>query len=148
MGRPGRSTGNARARALSQQLHGESRNPRFDRQIVRRFTSKGEEMIGIILKGVLFVALLATMTALLFYALTRWAPLGLWWQQNRNRKAGSRMGVALPHTGSAMPMIQLPGSSEQLTASRSDHHHLVTRETAGVLLWMTGPVGRPALVCG
>lgn len=43
-------------------------------------------MIGIIMEGVLFVALLATMAALLFFALARWTPLGLWLQQNRNRR--------------------------------------------------------------
>jgi hypothetical protein len=48
--------------------------------------AKVEEMIGIIMEGVLFVALLATMAALLFYVLSRWTPLGLWLQQNRNRK--------------------------------------------------------------
>jgi hypothetical protein len=43
-------------------------------------------MIGIIMEGVLFVALLATVAALLFYVLSHWTPLGLRWQQNRNRK--------------------------------------------------------------
>jgi hypothetical protein len=43
-------------------------------------------MIGIIVEGVLFVALLATVAALLFYLLSRWTRLGLWLGQNRNRK--------------------------------------------------------------
>jgi hypothetical protein len=41
-------------------------------------------MIGIILEGVLFVALLATVATLLFYALVRWTPLGLRLRQNAN----------------------------------------------------------------
>ena len=43
-------------------------------------------MIGIILEGVLFVALLATMAALLFFALLHFTPLGLRIRQNRNRR--------------------------------------------------------------
>ena len=43
-------------------------------------------MIGIILEGVLFVALLATVATLLFYALTRWTPLGLRLRQDANRR--------------------------------------------------------------
>ena len=42
-------------------------------------------MVGIILEGVLFVALLATMAALLFFVLRHWTPLGL-----RLRQAGNR----------------------------------------------------------
>ena len=43
-------------------------------------------MVGIILEGVLFVALLATVAALLFYALLRWTPLGLRLRQDANRR--------------------------------------------------------------
>jgi hypothetical protein len=43
-------------------------------------------MVGIILEGVLFVALLATLAALLFNALVRWTPLGLRLRQNANRR--------------------------------------------------------------
>jgi hypothetical protein len=43
-------------------------------------------MAGIILEGVLFVALLATFAALLFHALVRWTPLGLRLRQNANRR--------------------------------------------------------------
>ena len=43
-------------------------------------------MIGIIVEGVLFVALLATVAALLFLALTRWTPLGLRLRQVANRR--------------------------------------------------------------
>ena len=43
-------------------------------------------MVGIILEGVLFVALLATVATLLFFALIRWTPLGLRFRQNANRR--------------------------------------------------------------
>ncbi len=43
-------------------------------------------MIGIIVEGVLFVALLATAVALLFFALARWTPLGLRLRQTSNRR--------------------------------------------------------------
>ena len=43
-------------------------------------------MVGIILEGVLFVALLATMAALLFFAVYHLTPLGLRLRQNRNRR--------------------------------------------------------------
>ena len=43
-------------------------------------------MIGIILEGVLFVALLAMMAALLFFVVVRFTPLGLRLRQNRNRR--------------------------------------------------------------
>jgi hypothetical protein len=48
--------------------------------------TKVEDMVGIILEGVLFVALLATVAALLFYALMRWTPLGLRLRQDANRR--------------------------------------------------------------
>jgi hypothetical protein len=48
--------------------------------------TKVEDMVGIILEGVLFVALLATVAALLFYALLRWTPLGLRLKQDANRR--------------------------------------------------------------
>ena len=43
-------------------------------------------MIGIIVEGVLFVALLTTVATLLFLALTRWTPLGLRLRQDANRR--------------------------------------------------------------
>ena len=48
--------------------------------------TKVEDMVGIILEGVLFVALLATVATLLFYALTRWTPFGLRLRQDANRR--------------------------------------------------------------
>jgi hypothetical protein len=59
-----------------------------------------EDMVGIILAGVLFVALLATIAALLFYALLRWTPLGLRLQQNQNRRRLEReLDLACPIHG-------------------------------------------------
>jgi hypothetical protein len=43
-------------------------------------------MVGIIVEGVLFVALVATVAALLFLALLRWTPLGLRLRQDANRR--------------------------------------------------------------
>jgi hypothetical protein len=43
-------------------------------------------MTGIIVEGVLFVALIATVAALLFFALLRWTPLGLRLRQESNRR--------------------------------------------------------------
>jgi uncharacterized protein (DUF58 family) len=43
-------------------------------------------MVGIILEGVLFVALVATVATLLCYAVLRWTPLGLRLRQTANRQ--------------------------------------------------------------
>jgi hypothetical protein len=43
-------------------------------------------MVGIIVEGVLFVALVATVAALFFLALLRWTPLGLRLRQDANRR--------------------------------------------------------------
>jgi hypothetical protein len=43
-------------------------------------------MVGIILEGVLFVALVATVATLLCYAILRWTPLGLRLRQTANRQ--------------------------------------------------------------
>jgi hypothetical protein len=43
-------------------------------------------MFGIIVEGVLFVALVATVATLLCYALLRWTPLGLRLRQTANRR--------------------------------------------------------------
>jgi ABC-type uncharacterized transport system permease subunit len=54
-------------------------------------------MVGIILEGVLFVALLATVATLLFYALVRWTPLGLRLRQDANRrKIEQTLGLSCP----------------------------------------------------
>jgi hypothetical protein len=43
-------------------------------------------MVGIILEGVLFVALVATVATLLCFAVLRWTPLGLRLRQTANRQ--------------------------------------------------------------
>jgi hypothetical protein len=43
-------------------------------------------MVGIILEGVLFVALIATMATLLFLGVYHFTPLGLRLKQSRNRR--------------------------------------------------------------
>ena len=43
-------------------------------------------MVGIILEGVLFVALVATVATLVCYAVLRWTPLGLRLRQTANRR--------------------------------------------------------------
>jgi hypothetical protein len=43
-------------------------------------------MVGIILEGVLFVALIATIAALLFFGAYYLTPLGMRLRQNRNRR--------------------------------------------------------------
>lgn len=43
-------------------------------------------MVGIILEGVLFVALVATVATLLCFAVLRWTPLGLRLRQTANRR--------------------------------------------------------------
>jgi hypothetical protein len=48
--------------------------------------AKVEDMVGIIVEGVLFVALLATIAALLFHVVTRYTSLGLRLQQTKNRR--------------------------------------------------------------
>src|ERR1700752_3549922 len=87
IGGPGRRCGGtwqpacrlAGGQAGASSLHYISRRPRDTSPTV-------EDMGGIILEGVLFVALLATVAALLFYPLVRWTPLGLQLRQDANRR--------------------------------------------------------------
>jgi hypothetical protein len=71
-------------------------------------------MVGIILEGVLFVALLATVGALLFFGLVRWTPLGLRLRQDAHRR---RLEQALEHEcpihgqQRAEEMVRLPSGS-------------------------------------
>ena len=71
-------------------------------------------MIGIILEGVLFVALLATVAALLFYALLRWTPLGLrlgrtrTGARSRRRSSSSARSTGLQREEE---MVRLPSGS-------------------------------------
>jgi hypothetical protein len=71
-------------------------------------------MIGIILEGVLFVALIATMAALLFYALYHLTPLGLRLKQNRNRRLLEReLELECPIHGTQREeeLVRLPSGS-------------------------------------
>jgi hypothetical protein len=71
-------------------------------------------MVGIILEGVLFVALLATVGALLFFGLVRWTPLGLRLRQDANRRRLEQaLERACPIHGQqrAEEMVRLPSGS-------------------------------------
>jgi hypothetical protein len=71
-------------------------------------------MGGIILEGVLFVALLATVATLLFYALVRWTPLGLRLRQDANRrKIEQTLELECPIHGQQREeeMVRLPSGS-------------------------------------
>jgi hypothetical protein len=73
-----------------------------------------EDMGGIILEGVLFVALLATVATLLFYALVRWTPLGLRLRQDANRrKIEQTLELDCPIHGPQREdeMVRLPSGS-------------------------------------
>jgi len=73
-----------------------------------------EDMGGIILEGVLFVALLATVATLLFYALIRWTPLGLRLRQDANRrKIEQTLELDCPIHGPQREdeMVRLPSGS-------------------------------------
>ena len=76
--------------------------------------TKVEDMGGIILEGVLFVALLATVATLLFYALVRWTPLGLRFRQVANRrKIEDALELDCPIHGPQREeeMVRLPSGS-------------------------------------
>jgi hypothetical protein len=76
--------------------------------------TKVEDMGGIILEGVLFVALLATVATLLFYALVRWTPLGLRLRQDANRrKIEQTLELDCPIHGPQREeeMVRLPSGS-------------------------------------
>jgi hypothetical protein len=71
-------------------------------------------MVGIILEGVLFVALLATVGALLFIGLVRWTPLGLRLRQDANRRRLEQaLELECPIHGPqrAEEMVRLPSGS-------------------------------------
>ena len=57
-------------------------------------------MVGIILEGVLFVALIATIATLLFFAVYYLTPLGLRLKQSRNRRVlEHELELNAPSTG-------------------------------------------------
>jgi hypothetical protein len=102
-----RSGGLAGGQAGGASLHYISGRPRDTSPTV-------EDMGGIILEGVLFVALLATVAALLFYALVRWTPLGLRLRQDANRrKIEQTLELDCPIHGPQREeeMVRLPSGS-------------------------------------
>lgn len=83
-------------------------------------------MVGIILEGVLFVALLATVAALLFLALVRWTPLGLRRRQNANRREIEQaLELECPIHGPqrAEEMVRLPSGSRICPACYKEALH-------------------------
>ena len=67
-------------------------------------------MIVIILEGVLFVAAIAMVAALLFNVILRFTPVGVWMRQNQNRKKLERAAeLTCPIHGlrSEMELIRL-----------------------------------------
>lgn len=71
-------------------------------------------MIGIILEGVLFVALVATVAALFFYVLVRWTPLGLRLRQDANRRRleqGLELECPIHGPQREEEMVRLPSGS-------------------------------------
>ena len=71
-------------------------------------------MVGIILEGVLFVALVATVATLLCYALLRWTPLGRRLRQTANRRQiEEELALECPIHGLQREeeMVRLPSGS-------------------------------------
>src|ERR1044071_6112437 len=76
--------------------------------------TKVEDMVGIILEGVLFVAFLATIAALLFFGAYYLTPFGLRLKQNRNRRELEReLDLTCPIHGLQREeeMVRLPSGS-------------------------------------
>jgi hypothetical protein len=76
--------------------------------------AKVEDMVGIILEGVLFVALIATVAALLFFGVYYLTPLGLRLTQDRNRRELEReLDLTCPIHGLQQEeeMVRLPSGS-------------------------------------
>jgi hypothetical protein len=83
-------------------------------------------MVGIILEGVLFVALLATVAALLYFALVRWTPLGLRLRQDENRRRLERaLDLECPIHGPQREeeMVRLPTGSRICPAGYKEALH-------------------------
>ena len=83
-------------------------------------------MVGIIVEGVLFVALLATVATLLFLALTRWTPLGLRLRQDANRRRLEQpTDLECPIHGpqSEEEMVRLPSGSRICPACYKEALH-------------------------
>jgi len=83
-------------------------------------------MVGIILEGVLFVALLATVATLLFLAVLRWTPLGLRLRQNANRRSIEQaLDLECPIHGAQREdeMVRLPSGSRICPACYKEALH-------------------------
>ncbi|HET6578396.1 MAG TPA: hypothetical protein VFG66_08740 [Gemmatimonadales bacterium] len=83
-------------------------------------------MVGIILEGVLFVALLATVAALLYFALVRWTPLGLRLRQDANRRRLEQaLDLECPIHGPQQEeeMVRLPSGSRICPACYKEALH-------------------------
>jgi hypothetical protein len=83
-------------------------------------------MVGIILEGVLFVALLATVATLLFLALVRWTPLGLRLRQDANRRRIEQaLDLECPIHGPQREeqMVRLPSGSRICPACYKEALH-------------------------
>ena len=71
-------------------------------------------MVGIILEGVLFVALVATVATLICYVILRWTPLGLRLRQTANRvEIEQALDLECPIHGPQREeeMVRLPSGS-------------------------------------
>ncbi len=71
-------------------------------------------MVTIILEGVLFIALLAVVGALVAYGVFGWTPLGLWARQTANRRRiERRAALTCPAHGhlSDRDLVRLPGGT-------------------------------------
>jgi len=83
-------------------------------------------MAGIILEGVLFVAMLATMAALLFFFLRYWTPLRLRFRQVANRRRLEReLELECPIHGAQREeeMVRLPSGSRICPACYKEALH-------------------------
>lgn len=68
-------------------------------------------MMAILVEGVLFVAFVATVAALLLFLLVQFTPVGLWLRQSRNRRQIERAAeLRCPIHGAHDPteMVRLP----------------------------------------
>jgi hypothetical protein len=88
--------------------------------------AKVEDMVGIILEGVLFVALIATIAALLFFGVYYLTPLGLRLKQDRNRRELEReLDLTCPIHGLQREeeMVRLPSGSRICPACYKEALH-------------------------
>ena len=83
-------------------------------------------MVGIILEGVLFVALVATVATLICYVILRWTPLGLRLRQTANRvEIEQALDLECPIHGPQREeeMVRLPSGSRICPACYKEALH-------------------------